>query len=56
MSRYAICKRIGLDQAVMSRFMNGRTWLSIGNIEKLAALLDLHVVAGKGKRTKGKRK
>lgn len=41
MSRYAICKTIGLDQATFSKFMNGRRGLSIEVIEKLVDLLKL---------------
>lgn len=53
LSRYEICKRIGLDQAAMSRFMHGQAGVSLGVLDKLAALLDLHITSGK---RKGRRK
>lgn len=46
LSRYAICKRIGLDKAVMSRFMNGKGFLAERTLNNLAALIGLAVVAG----------
>ncbi len=47
MSRYEICKRIGLDQASMSHFMNRKAGLGLWTLDKLAALLDLHIRKGK---------
>ena len=47
MSRYEICKRIELDQAAMSRFMSGRAGLGMEVLDRLAALLDLHIRKGK---------
>jgi transcriptional regulator with XRE-family HTH domain len=44
MSRYAICKAIGMTQGSMSRFMNGKGGLSLDAIDKLAELLRLDVV------------
>jgi hypothetical protein len=46
-SRYALCKAIGLDQGAMSKFMAGKAGLSLACLDKLAAELDLHVVAGR---------
>ncbi|MCY3018045.1 MAG: helix-turn-helix transcriptional regulator [Planctomycetota bacterium] len=51
MSRYQICKTIGLDQGSMSKFMHGERGLSMEVLEKLADLLDLEIVVRKrGKR------
>ena len=53
MSRYRICKELGMDQATMSRFMNGKSGLLLEDLDALAALLDLHVITGKPRRKKG---
>lgn len=44
-SRYRICKQIGLDQALLSRFMQGRSGLSVQNLDALADVLRLRIVA-----------
>ena len=49
MSRYAIAKALGVAESTMSRFMNGKGGLSMEYIDRLAALLGLHVVVRKGK-------
>ena len=43
MSRYAICKAIGLPQSAMSRFMTGKGGLSMDTLDKLAELLGFSV-------------
>lgn len=53
MSCYAVAKAIGLDQSVMSRFMAGKSGLSVETIDKLGMLLGLRLVATK-KPVKGK--
>jgi hypothetical protein len=45
-SRYRICADIGLSQAAMSRFMNGKGGLSLETVDRLAELLNLRVVVG----------
>ena len=45
-SRYSICKALGLAEATMSRFMNGRGGLSMDTLDALADLLDLNIVVG----------
>jgi plasmid maintenance system antidote protein VapI len=45
MSRYAIAKALGIAESTMSRFMNGKGGLSMEYIDRLAALLGLHIVA-----------
>jgi len=49
-SRYAICRKIDLDPAVMSRFMSGQRGLSLDTLDKLARLLDLHIATRKRSR------
>ena len=44
LSRYAICKVIGMDQSIMSRFMTGKGGLSMENMDALADLLKLDIV------------
>ena len=45
MTRYAICKTLDMDQAIMSRFMSGKGGLSMRSLDALADLLRLDVVA-----------
>src|SRR5262249_48013798 len=45
LSRYAICKAIGLNQGTLSRFMRGGG-LSLDTIDRLGELLNLNVTVG----------
>jgi transcriptional regulator with XRE-family HTH domain len=47
MSRYAICKAVGLDQSTLSRFMAGKAGLSVETIDKIGELLRLQLVMSK---------
>jgi plasmid maintenance system antidote protein VapI len=49
MSRYAIAKALGVAESTMSRFMSGKGGLSMEYIDRLAALLGLHIAVRKGK-------
>ena len=44
-SRYSICKACGIDQASFSRFMAGKVGLTLANLEAVADLLGLRIVA-----------
>lgn len=46
LSRYRICKEIGITQPTMSRFMSGQAWLSMPTLDKIAELLDLNITTG----------
>ena len=48
LSRYAICKTIGLSQGAMSRFMAGNSGLSMGALDRLAECIGLEVVIRTG--------
>jgi hypothetical protein len=52
LTRYRICKDLGIPESLMSRFMAG-AWLGVENMDALAKLLDLHITTGK-RRTKKK--
>jgi transcriptional regulator with XRE-family HTH domain len=50
LSRYRICKEIGIAQSLMSRFMSGRGGLSLDTLDRLAGLLDLHLAGNRPKK------
>jgi hypothetical protein len=43
-SRYAICRAVGMDQATMSRFMAGVVGVQLDTLDKLGEVLGLAVV------------
>ncbi len=49
-SRYRIWQEIGIDQAVMSRFMNGQGGLSIKSLDRLAKLLGISIAVKKARK------
>ena len=54
LTKYRICKLADIDQPSMSRFMAGKVGLSMERLDRLAAVLDLRVVAGKSRQRKGR--
>ena len=52
MSRYRICKELGLPESTMSQFMSGQCGLALATVDRLGELLGLMVVAKRpGNRT-----
>jgi transcriptional regulator with XRE-family HTH domain len=47
MSRYRICKELGIAESTLSRFMSGQGGLSMEYLDALADLLDLDIARGK---------
>jgi hypothetical protein len=47
LSRYRICKTLGIAESTLSRFMSGQGGLSMEYLDALADLLDLDIVTGK---------
>ncbi len=54
LSRYAICKKTGIDKGLMSRFMAGKSGLSMASLDALADVLGLDITtSGKRGRREG---
>jgi plasmid maintenance system antidote protein VapI len=53
LSRYRIAKELGIAESTLSRFMSGERGLTMKCLDRLAALLDLHVAAGRRTNEKG---
>lgn len=47
LSRYRLSKKLEIAESTLSRFISGERGLTMNCLDRLAALLDLHVVAGK---------
>jgi len=43
MSRYRLCQELGIPQSTLSRFMNRKAGLAMATLDRIAALLDLHL-------------
>lgn len=54
MTRYAISKQTGIDQATLSRFMSGERGLPTPTLDTLADFLDLNITVGKRAARKGR--
>jgi transcriptional regulator with XRE-family HTH domain len=52
LSRYRICKTLGIAESTLSRFMSGKGGLSQEYIDGVADLLELNIVAGKRRSTR----
>lgn len=55
LSRYAISKATGIDQAQLSNLMSGKAGLGIDNIEKLMNYLGLELTLQPRKEPKGRK-
>jgi transcriptional regulator with XRE-family HTH domain len=55
MSRYRICKELGIAESTLSRFMSGERGLTMKRLDRLADLLDLHVITVERRQKKGRR-
>ena len=56
LSRYRICKEIGLPESTMSHFMAGDCGLSLATVDRLGELLGLRIVAATKPRVKNVKK
>jgi len=53
-SRYRISQDTGIDQAALSRFVNGKTGLNVTTAEILADYLGLEIIVRKKRPQKGR--
>ncbi len=44
LTRYRISQETAIDQGTLSRFVHGKAGLSMDALDRLATLLDLHVI------------
>lgn len=47
LTRYRICKEIGITQPSMTRFIQGQAWLSMPTLDKIADLLEIDIATPK---------
>lgn len=52
-SQYELARRVGLDKSVVSRFMHGKSGLSIQNIDAICEELGLALTKKKTRAKKG---
>jgi transcriptional regulator with XRE-family HTH domain len=52
MSRNALCKQAGIDKAALSRFMAGKTGLTLASLEALMGVLGLRLVSDKTRKAR----
>jgi plasmid maintenance system antidote protein VapI len=50
LSRYRLCKELDIAESTLSRFMSGERGLTMKCLDRLAALLDLHVTVEQQKK------
>ena len=43
LTQHELCKQTGIDQGLMSRFMHGKSMLSLRAVDRVAAVLDWHI-------------
>jgi transcriptional regulator with XRE-family HTH domain len=53
LTRYRICKQLGIAESTLSRFMSGQGGLSMEYLDRLAELLDLRIETGERPRNEG---
>lgn len=53
LSRYRICKELGIAESTLSRFMSGQGGLSMKSLDALADLLDLRITTARRHARKG---
>ncbi len=51
-SQYELARRVGLDKSVLSRFMHGKSGLSVQNIDLIAEVLGLGLTKTRKTRVK----
>lgn len=49
MTQYELCHASGVDKAAMSRFMAGKSGLTLQSLDRLAVVLGWRIVAGRAK-------